>query len=110
MHTKLFASLALAGAVSAQQAHMMRFACSQLTVERLDPLVNPGMVGTPHTHQIVGGNSFQPDMKPVEYDLPTKSSCTSCTFSEVGSRTEEGHELVQTDFSSLFVKSGCRKC
>ncbi|KAF2744061.1 hypothetical protein M011DRAFT_409128 [Sporormia fimetaria CBS 119925] len=61
---------------------MMRFACSQLVVERLDPLVNPGQVGTPHVHQIVGGNSFRADMKPVEYDLPSQSTCTSCTFSE----------------------------
>ncbi|ORY09841.1 hypothetical protein BCR34DRAFT_625552 [Clohesyomyces aquaticus] len=61
---------------------MMRFACSQLVVERLDPLVNPGVVGTPHVHQIVGGNSFRADMKPVEYDLPTHSNCTSCTFAE----------------------------
>jgi hypothetical protein len=86
---------------------MMRFACSKLVVERLDPLVNPGVVGTPHVHQIVGGkrpisrprgaldlprgasvsnhivnssvgNSFRADMKPVEYDLPTESTCTSC--------------------------------
>jgi hypothetical protein len=83
--------LAVATLVSAAQAQgagdtrgaaMMRFACSQLTVERLDPLVNPGVVGSPHTHQIVGGNSFQADMKPVEYDLVEKSTCTSCTFSE----------------------------
>lgn len=66
----------------AQVAHMMRFACSQLTVERLDPLVNPGLVGSPHTHQIVGGNSFKPQMTPVEYDLVNESTCTSCTFSE----------------------------
>ena len=72
-------TLALLGAANAQVAHMMRFACSKLTVERLDPLVNPGVVGTPHVHQIVGGNSFRADMKPVEYDLPTQSTCTSCT-------------------------------
>jgi hypothetical protein len=48
----------------------------------LDPLVNPGMVGTPHTHQIVGGNSFKPLMKPLEYDQVNRSTCTSCTFSE----------------------------
>jgi hypothetical protein len=63
-------------------APMMRFACSQLTVERLDPLVNPGLLGSPHTHQIVGGNSFQADMKPGEHDLVAKSTCTTCTFSE----------------------------
>jgi hypothetical protein len=86
MKRLLFAVLVFASAAKAQNvsrgAAMMRFACSQLTVERLDPLVNPGVVGSPHTHQIVGGNSFQSDMKPVEYDLVEKSTCTTCTFSE----------------------------
>lgn len=36
----------------------IRFGCSQLVVERSDPLVNPGMLPTPHMHQIVGGDSF----------------------------------------------------
>jgi hypothetical protein len=36
----------------------LRFGCSQLVVERIDPLVNPGVNPSPHTHQIVGGNSF----------------------------------------------------
>ncbi|KAE9379774.1 hypothetical protein N431DRAFT_326643 [Stipitochalara longipes BDJ] len=61
---------------------MLRFACSQLVVERLDPLVNAGVIGSPHVHQIVGGNSFNATMAPITYDLPTRSSCTSCTFSE----------------------------
>jgi hypothetical protein len=78
--------LALLGVAEAQNdtrgAPMMRFACSQLTVERLDPLVNPGLLGSPHTHQIVGGNSFQADMKPGEHDLVNQSTCMSCTFSE----------------------------
>jgi len=64
------------------QAAMMRFQCNQLVVERLDPLVNPGMLQSTHLHQIVGGNSFNATMTPVEYDPPTKSTCTSCTFSE----------------------------
>lgn len=38
--------------------NMLRFACSQLTVERADPLVTPGQRPSPHTHQIIGGNSF----------------------------------------------------
>jgi hypothetical protein len=82
MYTQLFSVLAAAGLAQAQVAHMMRFACSQLTVERLDPLVNPGLMGSPHTHQIVGGNSFQPEMNPGEYDMVGNSTCTSCTFSE----------------------------
>jgi hypothetical protein len=34
---------------------MLRFQCSQLVRDRLDPLVHPGMAPTPHIHQIVGG-------------------------------------------------------
>jgi hypothetical protein len=79
-------ALALLSVTHAQNqtrgAPMMRFACSQLTVECLDPLVNPGLLGSPHTHQIVGGNSFQAEMKPGEHDLVAKSTCTTCTFSE----------------------------
>lgn len=37
---------------------MLRFGCSQLVIERSDPLVNPGINPSSHTHQIVGGNSF----------------------------------------------------
>jgi len=37
---------------------LLRFACSQLVIERTDPLVNPGMNPSTHVHQIVGGNSF----------------------------------------------------
>ena len=35
-------------------AGTLRFSCSQLVVERLDPLVNSGLLQTPHVHQIVG--------------------------------------------------------
>jgi len=34
--------------------NMLRFACSQLVVDRVDPIVNPGQTYTPHLHQIVG--------------------------------------------------------
>lgn len=61
---------------------MMRFECSQLVIDRLDPLVSPGSVPAPHLHQIVGGNSFNASMPPETHDLPSASSCTSCTFSE----------------------------
>ncbi|CAO2653385.1 Nn.00g027960.m01.CDS01 [Neocucurbitaria sp. VM-36] len=61
---------------------MMRFECSQLVVDRLDPLVNPGSVPSPHLHQIVGGNSFNASMDHPTHDLPAASTCTSCTFSE----------------------------
>ncbi|XDG02583.1 hypothetical protein ABKA04_002198 [Annulohypoxylon sp. FPYF3050] len=61
---------------------MMRFSCSQLVVDRLDPLVTPGSIPSPHLHQIVGGNSFNASMDPTTHDLPSSSTCTSCTFSE----------------------------
>ncbi|KAK3323881.1 hypothetical protein B0T19DRAFT_486166 [Cercophora scortea] len=61
---------------------MLRFACSKLVIDRIDPLVTPGTVPSPHLHQIVGGNSFNATMDPKTHDLPTESTCTSCTFSE----------------------------
>src|SRR5262245_32445130 len=79
----LFKSVALVAAsqlVAAQE--LMRFGCSQLTIDRIDPLVNPGQNPSAHMHQIIGGNSFNVSMEPVDYDPPTKSSCTSCTYSE----------------------------
>ncbi|KAM7185552.1 protein of unknown function (DUF1996) domain containing protein [Naviculisporaceae sp. PSN 640] len=58
---------------------MLRFECSQLVIDRIDPLVNPGVIPSPHLHQIVGGNSFNATLS---HDLVTHSSCTSCVFSE----------------------------
>lgn len=69
-------------AQNAVAQNMLRFACSQLTVDRIDPLVNPGMTYTPHLHQIVGGNSLNVTMDPTTHDLPSDSTCTSCTFEE----------------------------
>ena len=42
----------------ASAQNMLRFGCSQLTIERADPLVTPGLNPAPHTHQIIGGNAF----------------------------------------------------
>lgn len=61
---------------------MLRFQCSQLVIERLDPLVSPGSIPSPHLHQIVGGNSFNATMDPSTHDLVKASTCTSCTFTE----------------------------
>jgi len=69
-------------AQNAQAQSMLRFACSQLVIERLDPLVSPGANPSGHLHQIVGGNSFNTTMTPKEYDPSAKSTCTSCTFTE----------------------------
>jgi len=67
---------------SAAAQNMLRFACSQLVVDRIDPLVNPGLVYSPHLHQVVGGNSFNVTMDPNSHDLVSGSTCTSCTFKQ----------------------------
>ncbi|KAH8906912.1 hypothetical protein BR93DRAFT_945151 [Coniochaeta sp. PMI_546] len=77
MHWSTLVSLALLG----QSEALLRFGCSQLVVERLDPLVNPGLNPSPHLHQIIGGNSFNVTMAP-DKDMPNDSTCTTCQFSE----------------------------
>lgn len=59
---------------------MLRFGCSQLVIDRIDPLVNPGQLPSPHMHQIVGGNVFNVSM-PLE-DIGELADCTTCSFSE----------------------------
>jgi hypothetical protein len=44
--------------LSAPAHALLRFGCAQLTVQRLDPLVNPGVNPSPHLHQIIGGVSI----------------------------------------------------
>ncbi|RWA04368.1 hypothetical protein EKO27_g10736 [Xylaria grammica] len=82
MQWKALALALLVERGAGQAMPMLRFQCSQLVVDRLDPLVNPGVVPSPHLHQIVGGNSFNASMDPKTHDLPSSSTCTSCTFSE----------------------------
>ncbi|KAB5517514.1 hypothetical protein GE09DRAFT_978906 [Coniochaeta sp. 2T2.1] len=75
--------LLAAGALSpgAIAAATLRFSCSQLVVERLDPLVNPGQIPSTHLHQVVGGNAFNVTMDPST-DISTTATCTSCTPTE----------------------------
>lgn len=56
---------------------MFRFACSQLVIERLDPLVTPGQNPSPHVHQIVGGNAFNVTVSHHRHQS------TSCSQSDV---------------------------
>ncbi|KAF4632326.1 hypothetical protein G7Y89_g5802 [Cudoniella acicularis] len=78
MQWSSFVSLALIaskvhGASAFATAPMLRFACSQLVVERLDP--KSWLEG------IVGGNAFNATMDPKN-DISSIATCTSCTFSE----------------------------
>ncbi|OAA65762.1 hypothetical protein SPI_02549 [Niveomyces insectorum RCEF 264] len=68
--------------LTARASALIRFGCSSLTVQRLDPLVNPGQVPSSHLHQIIGGDSFNVTMDPETHDLPTLSTCTTCQFTE----------------------------
>lgn len=63
-------------------AALMRFECSKLVIERLDPLVQPGINPSVHLHQIVGGNSFTANMSSVAHDPAALSTCTTCTYAD----------------------------
>ncbi|KAK4457048.1 hypothetical protein QBC42DRAFT_301511 [Cladorrhinum samala] len=78
MHLNSLTALALVAPASA----LLRFGCSQLVVERTDPLVNPGVAPSPHLHQIIGGNAFNISMRAEDGDIAEKATCTTCQFSE----------------------------
>ncbi|KAM7186217.1 protein of unknown function (DUF1996) domain containing protein [Naviculisporaceae sp. PSN 640] len=77
MHSQSLVALALASPAAA----LLRFGCSQLVVDRIDPLVNPGVAPSPHLHQIIGGNSLNISMDPA-VDIGETASCTTCQFTE----------------------------
>ncbi|TEB26880.1 hypothetical protein FA13DRAFT_1776751 [Coprinellus micaceus] len=81
-------SLALAAAFAVPSQAALRFGCSTLTIQRLDPLVQPGRTPSAHVHQIVGGNAFHPNMTS---DIGKQGTCTTCTFSEVFSNYWTAH-------------------
>jgi hypothetical protein len=53
----------------------LRFPCSDLTVQRLDPVVEPGNLPSAHVHHIVGGNAFNATM---QGDVGARATCTTC--------------------------------
>jgi hypothetical protein len=63
-------------------ASMLRFQCSQLVIDRIDPLVQPGIAPSTHMHQIVGGNAFNVSMPAESLDPSLAATCTTCDFSE----------------------------
>lgn len=74
-------SFAFAFALAAPSEAYLRFGCATLSIQRLDPLVEPGKVPSAHIHQIVGGNAFNATMDPT-IDISQKATCTTCTFTE----------------------------
>ena len=71
----LTAALALIAPVQAG----LRFPCSTLTFQRLDPVVEPGSIPSSHLHHIVGGNAFNATMTG---DVGARGTCTTCQMSE----------------------------
>ncbi|KAI1172250.1 hypothetical protein F4777DRAFT_590656 [Nemania sp. FL0916] len=57
----------------------LRFGCSSLTIQRIDPVVEPGQTPSAHVHHIVGGNAFNATMTG---DVGARATCTTCEMSE----------------------------
>jgi len=57
----------------------LRFPCSTLTIQRLDPAAQPGALPSAHLHLIVGGNAFNATMTG---DVGERASCTTCQMAE----------------------------
>jgi len=76
-YPKMKPSTVLAHAGLAQAA--IRFGCSTVSIQRLDPIVQPGSTPSSHLHQIVGGNAFNATM---EGDIGEQATCTTCAFVE----------------------------
>jgi hypothetical protein len=74
---KSFALSALALVAPVQAG--LRFGCSTLTIQRLDPVVEPGKAPSAHLHHIVGGNAFNVTM---EGDVGSRATCTTCEQAE----------------------------
>jgi hypothetical protein len=71
----LISTLTLVGLAQAG----LRFPCSELTVQRLDPVVQPGAAPSTHVHHIVGGNAFNATM---EGDVGARATCTTCQMAD----------------------------
>ncbi|KAL1899232.1 hypothetical protein Sste5346_003155 [Sporothrix stenoceras] len=57
----------------------LRFGCSTLTIQRLDPVVQPDSAPSSHLHHIVGGNQFNATMTG---DVGARGTCTTCQMAE----------------------------
>ncbi|KAI1465296.1 uncharacterized protein F4812DRAFT_116845 [Daldinia caldariorum] len=72
-------SLSIALALAAPVQAGLRFGCSSLTIQRIDPVVEPGNNPSAHVHHIVGGNAFNATMTG---DVGARATCTTCEMSE----------------------------
>ncbi|KAK3314293.1 hypothetical protein B0H66DRAFT_577936 [Apodospora peruviana] len=68
------------GGGGGSRSTMLRFGCSQLVIDRIDPLVNPDTAPSPHLHQVIGGNAFNVSVPSA--DIGELATCTSCSYAE----------------------------
>ncbi|KAJ4303951.1 hypothetical protein N0V88_001552 [Collariella sp. IMI 366227] len=83
-------------------AKFLRFSCSTLVTERLDPIVWPGLTHSPHLHVIAGGNMFNATMDPSRHNIGEEATCTTCTFTEDFSNYWTGTLFFQARNGSLI--------
>ncbi|KAF8895638.1 hypothetical protein BD779DRAFT_1797407 [Infundibulicybe gibba] len=96
-----FGALTLLTVLNTAHAYWLMGIPNILTVQRLDPIVNPGGIST-HLHQVVGGSNFG---RNVDTDLLRKSECTSTPIAEDKSNywTPTTHFLWANGSTSLVA-------
>ncbi|KAJ8123344.1 hypothetical protein ONZ43_g683 [Nemania bipapillata] len=77
----------------------LRFGCSSLTIQRLDPVVEPGQTPSAHVHHIVGGNAFNATMTG---DVGERGTCTTCEMAEHDFTTDALRQQYITAFPPGF--------
>jgi hypothetical protein len=89
--------------------------CGPLTVQRADPIVNPGVAGT-HTHTVVGGNAFSRSMNDKNAAvIATGTTCNKALDhsnywvpSLYHMRDDKMWELIPHQYSKIYyLKRAC---
>ncbi|RYO97322.1 hypothetical protein DL763_002782 [Monosporascus cannonballus] len=70
----------------------LRFGCSTLSIQRLDPLIEPGNIPSQHLHHIAGGSVCNASMKG---GIGEQASCMTCIFSEEFSQLQDRAPVLQ---------------
>lgn len=110
------ALLTLSSLSYAQTTDEITVSCSTLTIQRSDPIVDPGMLSS-HVHVVVGGTAFQQTMDPETAKNSKATTCdkeidkSSYWIPQMYHQTSDGQfELVENQgnvsdlaFSEIFI-------
>lgn len=88
-----------------QSYTMLRFGCAQTVIDRIDPLVNPGVAPSPHMHQVAGGNAFNITM--ASTDISKLATCTTCGYSEDVRKAWHTHPSCDGDIGRAWAVPIC---